>query len=954
MSGKWLSTVRATRLLTLLFGLILLCTVWIGLFFKLQSERQLELDHAIRETSNYARTFEEHTVRTIQGLDQIALFLKYQAEKEGLALDLPRLVSDQRFVHQPFLHLGIADANGDSVASSLVPFTKVSAKNLEHFLVHKTEDRGTLFISKPVQGLVTGKWSIQLSRRINKPDGSFGGVVFVAVDPNYFVQFYKQVNLGKHSSIALFGRDGILRVRQSEDEIQFGLNFNQRMAERIVTSEVGSFTAAGVADGVTRIYSYRAMRQYPLFVAVGMSEQQAFRNLNQRTIFYYWVCSALSLAVLLFVGLILTGITRQKRTSQALLDAQWKFQALFEQGPIGVAFHEMIYDAAGKATDYRFLDVNDAFIQMTGVNPKGKTVTQAFPGIEADPFDWIGTYGQVVQTGEPLRFEQYFSLLDRWYDCAAYRYKQDQFVVAFINITQRKKAEEALGESEARYRAIVEQAPEAVLLIDPDSGEISEANSRFTERFGYDLRRDAPLTAYDITVDEPENTERIIRIAKTEGILPPSRRTVRHKNGAFVSVERSATLVRYRDRDLISVTLRDISDEVRREQEISRDAERAARVQNALLPKPTASPHLEISTIYQPRGYVGGDLYFLDWRYDNSMLRGFLVDATGHGLGTALHTASLHVLLREVNDLDLPLTDAMRWLNRRASEYFTAGDFAGAVGFEIDLQTRQLRWICAGMPEVWMATKSVCGVVAKAGLFLGLLADESYDLHVLPIEIGDAVYFMTDGLNDQLDHQAELPLKQYPEMVGLLRTLSESTDRQDDATAICIRVRSFAADPLRRDGWPRILSFNGYGDYQRLKGDVAKILAEVTGSAHSLPEVAVNEALANAMECRDGVARQHQAKIRFNKTGTWLTVRVKTSRLGFAGNAVLRRLRSSPEELFAFGEDASMGRGIPLMLSLADKMTYNSEGTEVLLAWRLREPGGGVRSFASFGNPDLL
>ena len=107
------------------------------------------------------------------------------------------------------------------------------------------------------------------------------------------------------------------------------------------------------------------------------------------------------------------------------------------------------------------------------------------------------------------------------------------------------------------------------------------------------------------------------------------------------------------------------------------------------------------------------------------------------------------------------------------------------------------------------------------------------------------------------------------------------------------------------------------------------------GKAHSLQEVAVHEALANAMECRDGIPRQHRARIRFNKIGNRLIVRVKTSRIGFAGNAVLRRLRSHPEDMFSFGEDASMGRGIPIMLSTSHKMTYNSEGTELLLMWNL-------------------
>ena len=110
----------------------------------------------------------------------------------------------------------------------------------------------------------------------------------------------------------------------------------------------------------------------------------------------------------------------------------------------------------------------------------------------------------------------------------------------------------------------------------------------------------------------------------------------------------------------------------------------------------------------------------------------------------------------------------------------------------------------------------------------------------------------------------------------------------------------------------------------------------------------MNEALANALECRDGVPRPHYARLRFNRLGKWFVVRVKTSRMGFAGNALLRRLRIHPGEMFLYGEDSGMGRGIPIMLSVTERMIYNSEGTEALLAWRIqgatmenpRESGG--------------
>ena len=409
----------------------------------------------------------------------------------------------------------------------------------------------------------------------------------------------------------------------------------------------------------------------------------------------------------------------------------------------------------------------------------------------------------------------------------------------------------------------------------------------------------------------------------------------RHHNGSCVHVERSATRVSYRGRSLFVAILRDITEMVRREEDIRREAQLATRVQRELLALPVSSDYLEIDTVYQPFGYVSGDLYFMDWRYDGKLLRGFLVDAVGHGLGTALHSASLHVLLREVNELDLPLSDAMRWLNRRACEHFDEETFAGALGFELDLEIRQLRWSCAGIPQLWAATKSVQGVVEYPGMCLGIRADERFETHRITIQVDDTFYFMTHGLADILEGRTDLPLNRYPEMVELLRGLSEGEVRRDDATAVCFRVRSLPQSLVRQDGWPRILRFNGYGDYQRLKGEVTRILEEVTGKTHSLQEVAVNEAIANALECRDGQSRSQKARIKFNKVDNRLIVRVKTSRIGFAGNAILRRLRSQPEDMFSFGEDAAMGRGIPMMLSMSHKMTYNSEGTEVLLAWRL-------------------
>ena len=142
---------------------------------------------------------------------------------------------------------------------------------------------------------------------------------------------------------------------------------------------------------------------------------------------------------------------------QALQEAEWKFRALFEKGPIGVAYHAMIFDAAGTPIDYRFLDANASYRELTGVDPRGMNASEAFPGIENDPSDWIGTFGRVARTGEPIRFERYLESNHRWYDCAAYQYKPDHFVAAFLEITRRKQAEGLLQDSLSEKESLLKE-----------------------------------------------------------------------------------------------------------------------------------------------------------------------------------------------------------------------------------------------------------------------------------------------------------------------------------------------------------------------------------------------------------------------------------------------------------------------------------------------------------------
>ncbi len=163
--------------------------------------------------------------------------------------------------------------------------------------------------------------------------------------------------------------------------------------------------------------------------------------------------------------------SERERAAQDVRQSEAKHHSLFENMIDGIAYHKIVTDANGKPVDYIFLEVNDAFESLTGLKRLdiiGKRVTKVLPGIENDPADWIGKYGRVAQAGEELRFEQYSAALDKWFSISSFSPMKDHFVAIFEDITARKKAEEAMRQSEERFRIIASSTPDHLFVQDRD------------------------------------------------------------------------------------------------------------------------------------------------------------------------------------------------------------------------------------------------------------------------------------------------------------------------------------------------------------------------------------------------------------------------------------------------------------------------------------------------------
>ena len=294
------------------FALAMIAAFWIGMALITSVERDKMLEGAIQLSDNLVSLFEENTVQTFERFDRTLLLLRKSIEDDPEHFNLRDWAERASLVGDLTVQLALIGADGYQIATT-ADYTgpPLYLGDREHFRAQVDSAADKLFISTPVVGRSSGKWSIQFSRAVRRRDGGFGGVIVISVDPNFIDTFYRTINLGAHGSVTIRNLDDIILARRGvEGDTPGRKAASPAFRDALAKAPVGHYWGGGSPDGVTRLVAYRVSERFPLIFTVGRAESEIFKSLYHNRLVYFAITAVITLLVILAAAL---GIRHQLR-----------------------------------------------------------------------------------------------------------------------------------------------------------------------------------------------------------------------------------------------------------------------------------------------------------------------------------------------------------------------------------------------------------------------------------------------------------------------------------------------------------------------------------------------------------------------------------------------------------------------------------------------------------------
>ncbi len=254
------------------------------------SARQSRLAENAAATSNMAGALAAQAESTVRIVDTVLSSVVEQVEHEGLSADaasrlrihMRSMVASTKELHGLFVY----GPDGSWLVTSLDQPIAGNNADREYFQYHQKNKGRGVHVGTPIQSRSSGKWILPISRRLDKPDGSFAGVALGTIEVAFFADLYDSFDVGREGVIVLALDNGLVIYRRPFLEKLIGQSVAagpifQTYREK---GPVGTAMLRSRVDGVVRLYSYRHLGSFPLLVATAQAKDEILAEWQQSTL----------------------------------------------------------------------------------------------------------------------------------------------------------------------------------------------------------------------------------------------------------------------------------------------------------------------------------------------------------------------------------------------------------------------------------------------------------------------------------------------------------------------------------------------------------------------------------------------------------------------------------------------------------------------------------------------
>ena len=314
---------------------VLTCTAILGVSgWREWTARDAVLRGAEAEMANVARSLTQHAEDSLDLLDSGVVGVVTRLEMDGTdpaTIAKLRTVLEARKRAIERIHsLGIVDDKGrwlttaGSIGSTL--------SDDEFFRRHQVSPKREAYVGRPVKSLIDGEWVITLSRRFNKLDGSFGGVVVATISANYLSYFYQQIDIGRNSAITLVHGDGVVIARNPDNDKFVGRSVADTplFSDASLQRPSGAYHFKSPFDGVQRVSFFKRSARFPFVLLATVEKEELLAPWRAAAISRMLYVLALVMLIAIIGALLVRQLKRGQRMAAALVDKEAHFRLLAE------------------------------------------------------------------------------------------------------------------------------------------------------------------------------------------------------------------------------------------------------------------------------------------------------------------------------------------------------------------------------------------------------------------------------------------------------------------------------------------------------------------------------------------------------------------------------------------------------------------------------------------------